>query len=80
MQIFFRTLSGVTKAVDISSEFTVAQVKQEIFDREGIEVDQQRLIFAGKQLEDERPIDYYGIEDDSTLHLLLRLKGGRLFN
>ena len=32
------------------------------------------------QLEDERPIDYYGIEDDSTLHLLLRLKGGRLFN
>ena len=80
MQIFFRTLSGVTKAVDISSEFTVAQVKQAIYDKEGIEVDQQRLIFAGRQLEDERPIQDYGIEAESTLHLVLRLKGGRLFN
>jgi hypothetical protein len=75
-QFFVRNLAGNHLVFSYSPDIPISQIKQTIFENENIPVDHQRLIFQGKQLEDAKKLSDYGIQSNSTIHLVLRLRGG----
>lgn len=76
MQIYIKTLTGRKQALNFENENTVLEVKQALQEKEGIQVDQIRLIFSGKQLSDEKTLQEFNVTAGGTIHMVLQLRGG----
>ncbi|TID22187.1 gb [Venturia nashicola] len=77
MLIKVRTLTGKEIELDIELDFKISRIKERVEEKEGIPPVQQRLIFGGKQMSDDKTAEEYGLEGGATLHLVLALRGGR---
>ena len=77
-QIYIKTLTGKSIVLEVSPSDKIEDIKEKIREREGIPPDQQRFIYSGKQIEDGKTIQDYNIKPDSTLHMVLRLRGAKL--
>ncbi|TQV95795.1 hypothetical protein V2A60_000968 [Cordyceps javanica] len=77
MLIKVRTLTGKEIELDIESGYKVSQIKEKVEEKEGIPPVQQRLIYGGKQMTDDKTAADYDLKGGDTLHLVLALRGGR---
>jgi hypothetical protein len=75
-RFFIRTLAGKSLVFSYAPETKILTLKQKIQESENIAVDQQRLVFQGKQLDDDKTLSDYAIQSNATIHLILRLRGG----
>eukprot|EP01039_Chlorochromonas_danica_P005300 gene5300-5835_t len=76
MQIFIKTLTGRKQQFNFEAETTILAVKQTLQEKEGIQVDQIRLIYSGKQLSDEKTLQEQNVTAGGTIHMVLQLRGG----
>ena len=76
--LFVKSLTGETFVFKVQNDYTIERIKAKIHDKKGIPITQQRLVFAGRQLEDGTTLPSYGIKKESTVHLELRLRGSAL--
>jgi Ubiquitin family len=76
VQIYIKTLTGRKQALNFEPDNQVLAVKQALQEKEGIQVDQIKLIHSGKQLADDKTLESYNITAGSTIHMVLQLRGG----
>jgi Ubiquitin family len=76
LQIFIKTLTGRKQALNFEPDNQVLLIKQSLQEKEGIQVDQIKLIHSGKQLADDKTLEYYNITAGATIHMVLQLRGG----
>ncbi|KAF4074708.1 hypothetical protein AMELA_G00242290 [Ameiurus melas] len=76
LQVFVRNEKGQTKTYDVTEDETVDELMMKVYQKERVAVDQQRLIYAGRQLDSGKTLQYYNIVSGSTIHMTLRLRGG----
>ncbi|CAI5726743.1 unnamed protein product [Hyaloperonospora brassicae] len=76
MQIQIKTLTGRRQTFNFEPDNTILHVKQALQEKEGIQVDQIRLIYSGKQLADDKTLQDYNVEAGGTIHMVLQLRGG----
>lgn len=77
MQIFVKTLAGKTTTLQCNASNSVLDLKKMLAEKEGVAVNEQRLIYEGKQLDDNDTLSTRGVPNMATLHLVLRLLGGQ---
>lgn len=78
MIVFVKTLTGTLRSFQVTSDDTIHVLMRLIHAKDDVPIEQQRLIFAGRQLEEERTLADYHIQHESMIHMALRLRGGML--